>query len=399
MSSAARLPSPTLRVEEGDHVAITLYNTHYLPHTIHLHGTSQPNDMDGVPHMTQHEVRAGQVVHLSLHRRRARHLLVSLPRAGPRPSADGARRHADHRAEPAAQSLRASRFRAPAASPRWRRRRARNTRANIRSCTWTSTTGSTASRPPTPIRARSRSACIATTTRRSASPTSSCSTAARFPFTMRDTPIVVKPDETTKLRVLNVGARTVYLHTHGHHPTLTDLDGRAGARRARASPATPSTSARRSASISRCAPAATACYAAGPGVWLMHDHAQPAASNKGINPGGDHTAIVYEGFHGRRRPADRPDDHPGHSAHARLFRSGLLPGQGAGVRSEDLRHHRRNLRAGLARRRRRPAAPFDYPRRDAAAGAAAARPDRRRAPPAGRDVLRGAAARANAASW
>src|SRR4249920_2473161 len=60
MNSAARLPSPTLRVEEGDHVAITLYNTHYLPHTIHLHGTSQDNNMDGVPHMTQHEVAPGK---------------------------------------------------------------------------------------------------------------------------------------------------------------------------------------------------------------------------------------------------------------------------------------------------------------------------------------------------
>src|SRR5437762_12819728 len=55
----ARLPSPTLRVEEGDQVAITLYNTHYLPHTIHLHGTSQPNNMDGVPHITQHEAPPG----------------------------------------------------------------------------------------------------------------------------------------------------------------------------------------------------------------------------------------------------------------------------------------------------------------------------------------------------
>src|SRR5262249_16905961 len=35
MTSPARLPSPTLRVEEGDHVEVTLYNTHYLPHTIH----------------------------------------------------------------------------------------------------------------------------------------------------------------------------------------------------------------------------------------------------------------------------------------------------------------------------------------------------------------------------
>ena len=60
MSSPARLPSPTLRVEEGDRVAITLYNTHYLPHTIHLHGTTQDNNMDGVPHMTQQEVAPGR---------------------------------------------------------------------------------------------------------------------------------------------------------------------------------------------------------------------------------------------------------------------------------------------------------------------------------------------------
>ena len=30
-----------------------------------------------------------------------------------------------------------------------------------------------------------------------------------FPFTLRDTPIVVKPNETTKLRVLNAGGHTL----------------------------------------------------------------------------------------------------------------------------------------------------------------------------------------------
>jgi FtsP/CotA-like multicopper oxidase with cupredoxin domain len=97
MGQVARLPSPTLRVEEGDHVAITLYNTHYLPHTIHLHGTNQPNAMDGVPHITQHGA-ARKVVHLSLHSGHARDLLVSLPRAGSCASADGPLRHAHHRA-------------------------------------------------------------------------------------------------------------------------------------------------------------------------------------------------------------------------------------------------------------------------------------------------------------
>ena len=49
MGSPARLPSPTIRVEEGDVVYVTLHNTHYLPHTIHFHGLAQANDMDGVP--------------------------------------------------------------------------------------------------------------------------------------------------------------------------------------------------------------------------------------------------------------------------------------------------------------------------------------------------------------
>src|SRR5262245_21335470 len=52
MNAAARLPPPTLRGEEGDHVAITLYNTHYLPHTIHFHDTNKPNNMDGVHNNT-----------------------------------------------------------------------------------------------------------------------------------------------------------------------------------------------------------------------------------------------------------------------------------------------------------------------------------------------------------
>jgi len=55
----ARLPSPTIRVEEGDIVYVTLHNTHYLPHTIHFHGMAQENIMDGVPDMNQHAVPPG----------------------------------------------------------------------------------------------------------------------------------------------------------------------------------------------------------------------------------------------------------------------------------------------------------------------------------------------------
>lgn len=58
-----RAPSPVIRVEQGDKVFITLENTHYLPHTIHLHGVDHPwltatgHDNDG---MEEHAVFPGK---------------------------------------------------------------------------------------------------------------------------------------------------------------------------------------------------------------------------------------------------------------------------------------------------------------------------------------------------
>ncbi|MCK5190070.1 MAG: multicopper oxidase domain-containing protein, partial [Methylococcales bacterium] len=50
-----RLPSPSIRVEQGDKVIITLENSHYFPHSIHFHGVDHPflkengEGNDGVP--------------------------------------------------------------------------------------------------------------------------------------------------------------------------------------------------------------------------------------------------------------------------------------------------------------------------------------------------------------
>ncbi len=60
MTPVARVPSPTIRIEEGDRVRIILKNTHYFPHTIHPHGTIHPNAMDGVPDITQAAVKPGE---------------------------------------------------------------------------------------------------------------------------------------------------------------------------------------------------------------------------------------------------------------------------------------------------------------------------------------------------
>lgn len=314
MGNPARLPSPTLRVEEGDHVAVTLYNTHYFPHTIHFHGTSQSNPMDGVPHMTQNEVEPGKsftyrfvarnpgTYWYHCHVQDHQHVLMGLagmfivepnrphnhfarlvPGAG-RITSMGKATAEEYQGEYSLVYMdiddRLNRIPAAFRDPREIEKRMHREYDSTQ-----------------------RQSNIFLLNGRA------------FPFTLRDTPILVPNEGTTKLRVLNIGARTLSLHTHGHHPTLTDLDGYPAPKEARVTrdtfavaPAQRVDLALRSGN--------DGYYAAGPGVWLLHDHAPPAASNKGINPGGDHTAIIYPDFVGTD---GMPRDHVGHAAHAKYF--------------------------------------------------------------------------------
>jgi len=55
-----QIPGPEIRVKEGETLRVILKN--YLPEgtTIHWHGLPVPNNMDGVPHVTQNPVLPGQ---------------------------------------------------------------------------------------------------------------------------------------------------------------------------------------------------------------------------------------------------------------------------------------------------------------------------------------------------
>jgi FtsP/CotA-like multicopper oxidase with cupredoxin domain/Cu/Ag efflux protein CusF len=314
MSTAARVPSPTLRVEQGDVVEITLYNTHYMPHTIHLHGTTQPNTMDGVPDMTQDAVAPGKSFtykfiagppgtfwyhcHVQDHihpimglagmfiiepDRPYNNFAHLIPGAGHITSMSKATRE-EYQSEYSLVYMdiddRLHRIPAAYSDPREIEKRMHREYDSTQ-------------RQPNIFLLNGRS----------------------FPFTLRDSPIVVNSGERTKLRVLNVGARTVYLHTHGHHPTLTHLDGYPVPAAAQITRDTFDVGPAQRIDLSL-RTGDDGYYASGPGVWLVHDHAQPAASNKGINPGGDHTAIVYREFMGD----DGLPKHTGsHAGHAQFF--------------------------------------------------------------------------------
>ncbi len=55
-----QVPGPTLRVTEGDRVRVILRNELRESTSIHFHGLSTPNAMDGVPFLTQPPVKPGQ---------------------------------------------------------------------------------------------------------------------------------------------------------------------------------------------------------------------------------------------------------------------------------------------------------------------------------------------------
>jgi manganese oxidase len=316
--SPARAPSPTLRVQQGERVRITLYNTHYLPHTIHLHGLTQSHDMDGVPDMPRPEIMPGESftyeftarfpgtyfyhchVHEHVHvpmglagmiivepRRPNNHFARLIPGAG-RIESLGKGTRESHQAEYSLVYMdvddRLHRIPAAYRDPREIEKRMHRDY-------------DTTQRKPNIFLLNGRA----------------------FPFTLRDSPIVVKPDETTKLRVLNAGGHTLLLHPHGHHPTLTDVDGYPVPAAARITRDTFDVGPGQRIDLAL-GSGDDGYHASGPGVWMMHDHSPNASSNKGIGPGGNHTAIVYENFMGK-------DGLPqGHAAHARYFQADYYRG-------------------------------------------------------------------------
>ena len=60
MTINGRLPGPTLRFTEGDHAVIRVHNQMDVETSIHWHGILLPNEMDGVPFVTQPPISPGQ---------------------------------------------------------------------------------------------------------------------------------------------------------------------------------------------------------------------------------------------------------------------------------------------------------------------------------------------------
>jgi FtsP/CotA-like multicopper oxidase with cupredoxin domain len=59
MAINGSVPAPTIRVNQGERVRFVVHNNLPEPTSIHWHGMDLPNDMDGVPGITQQEIPPG----------------------------------------------------------------------------------------------------------------------------------------------------------------------------------------------------------------------------------------------------------------------------------------------------------------------------------------------------
>jgi hypothetical protein len=116
-----------------------------------------------------------------------------------------------------------------------------------------------------------------------------------FPYTFRESLIVVEPDQHVKLRVLSGGEEGLSLHSHGHKMTITHYDGveQNPAARITRDVFWLSTAQRVDLDLNT---TNDGLHSYGEGVWMLHDHKERAFTTDGMHPGGSVGAIVSRSY-------------------------------------------------------------------------------------------------------
>lgn len=298
-ASMLRAPSPTIRVRVGDKVKLTLENSHYLPHTIHLHGVDHPFETssgqgnDGVPGVSEMAVEPGKSrtyefsprepgtfmyhCHVQTHAHFMMGLVGMLIVEPYQPSSP-------------VQTLNvgAGFVRHPSKTVSEKDDREYDlVYADIepemhRLARLSNDPRAISEKMHQEYRPSEHRADIFLLNGRS------------FPYTLREAMVIVKPEERTKLHVLNAGSSVRTIHTHGHKVTITEMDGSRTPEAARhlQEILTLATGERLVAELST---VNDGSHSYGQGAWLIHDHVEEG-QNRGIDPGGDVSIIAYEKY-------------------------------------------------------------------------------------------------------
>ena len=303
-----RLPSPVIRVEQGDSVKVTLENTHYMPHSIHFHGVDHPfhnhlldsdklnelNGNDGVPVTSEPPVmpassrtydfkpRQPGTMFYHCHVQVQAHVLMGL---------QGMFVIEENRPNNWVQTFNIGGGYVRHSSVAVREKYDREYDLHYQDVDRELGRGVQVSNDPRVIeRLLHRDYDIT-----QANYDYYALNGRSFPYTVRDSLIVIKPDELLKLRVLNGGSEGVSLHTHGHKVTISHHDGVEYPEPVRITRDVVWLSAAQRLDL-ELSGKDDGLHSYGEGVWIFHDHQEKGVTTAGIGPGGNIGVIAYERY-------------------------------------------------------------------------------------------------------
>ena len=290
-----RAPSPTIRVEQGDKVFITLENTHYLPHTIHLHGVdhawqnSKGEDNDGTEehavfpgksHTYEIQPRHAGTMLYHCHVQTGQHMMMGLM---------GMFVVEENHPNNWVQTFNvgAGQVRHPSVGVK----QAYNQEYDLFYQSIDKKLAAT-------IQASNDPRLIAKSMGRDYNMTESFENyfllnGHSFPYTLRDALIVTDGNEAIKLRIANAQRSLVALHIHGHKATITAMDGvDLSATQQIIRDVFDIASAQRLDLHLQTTNDGLHSY--GPGLWMFHDHVPTGTMTDGIEPGGNMAILAYK---------------------------------------------------------------------------------------------------------
>ncbi len=295
-----RVPSPAIRIEQGDRVQITLENGHYMPHTLHFHGVDHSfrdasgEGNDGVPFTSEVPVLPGKARTYDLKPRTAGtkfyHCHVQ-PHVHVMMGLQGLFVVEENRPNNWLQTLNigAGHVRVPSQAIKEQF----DSEYDLHYMDIDSDLNNRIQRFNDPR-------LITESMHRRYDVTDATSdyfvlNGRSFPYTFRESLLVARPDERIKLRVANGGSNGIALHTHGHNVTITHRDGNAvePASRITRDVVWIATAQRLDLTLET---TNDGLHSYGSGVWLFHDHQSKGVTTDGIGPGGNISAIVYEEY-------------------------------------------------------------------------------------------------------
>ncbi len=296
-----RAPSPVIRVEQDDVVWLVLENTHYLPHSIHLHGVDHPfmdhsgGGNDGVGQTSGMDIMPGEsktyvikprqpgTFYYHCHVQPHTHIPMGL---------QGIFIVEENRPNNWPQTLNvgAGQVRHPSVAVLEKYAREYDLHYQSADKELHEQIARSANDPRLIAKHMNMEYDIT-----DADDDYFMLNGKSFPYTLRESLIEMQKDEKVKLRILNGHTESFAMHIHGHKPTITHYDGVDNG---------PGSYIQRD--VHGMVPAQRidlelngaddGLNSFGQGIWMFHDHVEKSFTTNGIGEGGDISLVVYKDF-------------------------------------------------------------------------------------------------------